>query len=133
MSVGDFTGFINHATTDHGLQDLDVRDLLGGDIEEIAGEHDEIGELTRFERAHLGVLMQLIGSVDRHRPQSLFASEAAVLAQAPRVLLAGVRRIGACDADLQREPFVQRIHREGAAPIPTDPALEAEAAAEGAD
>ncbi len=49
MSVGDFTGFINHAPTDHGLQDLDVRDLLGGDIEEIAVEHDEIGELTRFE------------------------------------------------------------------------------------
>jgi hypothetical protein len=50
--------------------------------------------------------MQLIGSVYRHRLQRLLASEAAVLAQATRVLLAGVRRIGACDANLQREPFV---------------------------
>src|SRR5664279_2903384 len=49
MWLGDLAGCINHAPTDHGLHNLDVRDLLGGDIEEVAIEHDEIGEFAGLQ------------------------------------------------------------------------------------
>jgi len=54
MPVGDFTGFINHAPTDHGLQDLNVRDLLGGNIERrcLGGAVGQDVERLGYGRSH---------------------------------------------------------------------------------
>ena len=57
----ELIGLIHHAAADHGLQNLDVGDLLRWDVEEFAIENDEIGELTHFQRTGLALLMQLIG------------------------------------------------------------------------
>src|SRR3982074_2994072 len=60
LALRKVVGLKHHATADHGLQDFDVGNLYGGNVEKIAIDDDQIRELSHFERAGRLILVQFI-------------------------------------------------------------------------
>jgi hypothetical protein len=65
------------APADDGQQDRDLTDIFGRRREDGAIEDDEIGELPRFDRSGLSVLVRFIGAAQGDRAQNGLARQPA--------------------------------------------------------
>src|ERR1700722_14881185 len=98
---------IHYASANYRCEHFDLGNLVNRYVKEIAIKHDKISKLPHLERARLGVLVQLVRGVHGDRPQNLLAGKALVLTEAPAILRPRSGIVGAGDANLEREPFVQ--------------------------
>ena len=80
------------------------------DREQVAVEHDQVGELAALERAGHAVLVHRVRRVDRDRAQRLAQRQARVGVEAPGVLRERRAPVGlAQHGDLEREELVERV------------------------
>src|SRR3982074_1577686 len=108
-------GAVHGFSADHREQNLHIRDLLCRNLEDIAVEHDEVGELADFERPYVVLRVQLVGRVGGYRPQGGRQRESRIGAESPRGFRAGRRVVLARHSHLDGKPLIEWIDRPIAA------------------
>jgi len=107
-------GVVHNIASDKGFEHLSVCDVLGGNLERIAVEYDEISELADLERP-------IASSGEAHRPRRSSLPGARphatsrIVAEAAAILGRRIGRVGAGQTHLESKPFIQPVDRPVAA------------------